>query len=106
MNCYQKILQKNVYRTCDRNCKQIASVVSLHRNDKNRTASVKTSCHREHSVAIYWPGDCFTLSEFAMTRFAGKFVRNDKIRGQVCLQWQETCGRFPQKTNRWRFSSQ
>ncbi|MBQ5610610.1 MAG: hypothetical protein IIU83_03345 [Fibrobacteraceae bacterium] len=49
-----------------------------------------------------------------MTRFAGKFVRNDKIRGQeprtsrgqVCLQWQETCGRFPKKTNRWRFSSQ
>ena len=36
MNCYQKILQKNVYRICAGNCKQIASVVSLHRNDKIR----------------------------------------------------------------------
>ena len=36
MNCYQKILQKNVYRTCARNCKEIASVVSLHCNDNFR----------------------------------------------------------------------
>ena len=25
MNCYQKILQKNVYRTCAGNCDEIAS---------------------------------------------------------------------------------
>ena len=36
MNCYQKILQKNVYRTCDGNCDEIASVTTFHRNDKNR----------------------------------------------------------------------
>ena len=36
MNCYQKILQKNVYRTCAGNCDEIASVVSLHRNDNFR----------------------------------------------------------------------
>ena len=34
MNCYQKILQKNVYRTCAGNCKEIASVTTFHRNDK------------------------------------------------------------------------
>ena len=34
MNCYHKILQKNVYRTCAGNCDEIASVVSLHRHDK------------------------------------------------------------------------
>ena len=36
MNCYQKILQKNVYRTSAGNCKQIASVTTFHRNDKFR----------------------------------------------------------------------
>ena len=42
MNCYQKILQKNVYRICAGNCKEIASVTTFHRNDKKlvtRTAS-------------------------------------------------------------------
>ena len=34
MNCYQKILQKNVYRTCAGNCNEIASVTTFHRNDK------------------------------------------------------------------------
>ena len=58
MNCYQKILQKNVYRTSAGNCDEIASVVSLHRNDK------------------------------------GLVTRTER---QVCLQWQETCGRFPKK---------
>ena len=36
MNCYHKILQKNVYRACDGNCKQIASVTTFHRNDNFR----------------------------------------------------------------------
>ena len=53
MNCYHKILQKNVYRTCAGNCKGIASVVSLHRNDKIRgqepLASVEKGCHGEES---------------------------------------------------------
>ena len=67
MNCYQNILQKNVYRTSAGNCNEIASVVSLHRNDKNRGQVYKqlvmarglaprghllASCHRERSVAI------------------------------------------------------
>ena len=43
MNCYQNILQKNVYRTCDQNCDEIASVFSLHRNDKKLVASVGLS---------------------------------------------------------------
>ena len=34
MNCYQKFLQKNVYRTCAGNCNEIASVTMFHRNDK------------------------------------------------------------------------
>jgi hypothetical protein len=37
--------------------KEIASVVSLHRNDKNRWQV--QDCHRERSVAIYWQWDCF-----------------------------------------------
>ena len=36
MNCYQKILQKNVYRICAGNCKEIASVTTFHRNDNFR----------------------------------------------------------------------
>ena len=46
MNCYHKILQKNVYRTCAGNCDEIASVTTFHRNDK-LLASVKTGCHGE-----------------------------------------------------------
>ena len=29
-------------------------IFSFHRNDKNRAASVETTCHRERSVAICW----------------------------------------------------
>ena len=36
MNCYQKILQKNVYRACAGNCDEIASVTTFHRNDNFR----------------------------------------------------------------------
>ena len=43
MNCYQKILQKNVYRTCAGNCNEIASVSTFHRNDKKLVASVGLS---------------------------------------------------------------
>ena len=94
MNCYQKILQKNVYRACAGNCDEIASVTTFHRNDKFRVV-IANVVWRSVSKQIASP-----RLRFAMTRTA------DKIRGQVRLQWQETCGRFPQKTNRWRFSSQ
>ena len=39
MNCYQNILQKNVYRTSAGNCNEIASVTTFHRNDKGLAAS-------------------------------------------------------------------
>ena len=58
MNCYHKIWQKNVYRTCAGNCDEIASVTTFHRNDKNRTASVKTSCHRERSANCHGERPC------------------------------------------------
>ena len=97
MNCYQKFLQKNIYRTCDRNCKQIASttpqmwlVAGSHlgfaenlfklRNDKFRVVMARSllrrrghlsaSCHRERGVAICWQVDCRAVysTRLAMTR--------------------------------------
>ena len=67
MNCYHKILQKNVYRTCAGNCKQIASVTTFHRNDNFRVVIAN----------IVWRS---TGQEIASVV---SLHHNDKIRGQV-----------------------
>ena len=51
MNCYHKILQKNVYRTCAGNCDEIASVVSLHRNDKGLEQEPRGKCRTSDEIA-------------------------------------------------------
>ena len=56
MNCYHKFLQKNVYRTCGRNCDEIASVTTFHRNDKGlvtRTADKSLARDKTKKILAY-----------------------------------------------------
>ena len=85
MNCYQKILQKNVYRACAGNCDEIASVTTFHRNDKIQVVMARSLvprghlgfCHYERSEVIQKQmliasRLLLSLRSIAMTRFAGK----------------------------------
>ena len=83
MNCYQKILQKNVYRTCAGNCKEIASVVSLHRNDKFRGVMA-------NAVRIVMSNAVWLVMARSLLRRRGHLVfchyeRSEVIQKQVLL---------------------
>ena len=70
MNCYQKILQKNVYRTCAGNCNEIASVTTFHRNDKGLATSSELSSRTQ----------CGDLLASRLPRCVFYTARNDKNR--------------------------
>jgi len=83
MNCYHKILQKNVYRTCAGNCDEIASVTTFHRNDKFRVIIANAVRiviarsllrRRGHLLAMGLQATCDEIASVTT------FLRNDKKR--------------------------